>query len=276
MSFVTVIACLASISIVMQEAYAQDCATPKISTCTITYNSAVAGVGGDKNTICSAANTYLDCLNKVFTDCKLDSNSSSSFISQTIAVAKQALSKYGCGSGNGAGSLVFNLVTMMSGLTMSGLSLLLEGVLPLSEKTSVGCSVFVQGVELVCIDVPHHRIYLKSDLITGLVIVGVRPNLPVEGVTLLPGNDLARNKVVVVPIVTSQFEPMVDFKSPEHDAELYPAFVVTRAMARKQQDENLQEDKFDYMDLSYTFLADIEGPDSLEKAIKDHLVLKRM
>ncbi|VDI47311.1 Hypothetical predicted protein [Mytilus galloprovincialis] len=38
-------------------------------------------------------------------------------------------------------------------------------------------------------------------------------------------------------------------------------------MARKQQNENLQEDKFDYMDLSDTFIADIEGPGSSEKAI---------
>ncbi|VDI53681.1 Hypothetical predicted protein [Mytilus galloprovincialis] len=83
-------------------------------------------------------------------------------------------------------------------------SLLLEGVLPLSEKTSVGASVLLQGVELGCIDVPLHRIYLKSDLITGPVVVGVRPNLPVEGVTLLLGNDLARNKVVAEPIVTSE------------------------------------------------------------------------
>ncbi|VDI66445.1 Hypothetical predicted protein [Mytilus galloprovincialis] len=132
-------------------------------------------------------------------------------------------------------------------------TLLLEGVLPLSEKTSVGASVLLQGVELGCIDVPLHRIYLKSDLITGPVVVGVRPNLPVEGVTLLLGNDLARNKVVAEPIVTS--EPVVDVKSPEDDAELYPACVVTRAMARKQQNENLQEDKFDYMDLSDTFYS---------------------
>ncbi|VDI30227.1 low density lipoprotein receptor-related protein 5/6 [Mytilus galloprovincialis] len=147
-------------------------------------------------------------------------------------------------------------------------SLLLEGVLPLSEKTSVGASVLLQGVELGCIDVPLHRIYLKSDLITGPVVVGVRPNLPVEGVTLLLGNDLARNKVVAEPIVTS--EPVVDVKSPEDDAELYPACVVTRAMARKQQNEILQEDKFDYMDLSDTFIADIEGPDTNENACDKH------
>ncbi|VDI68993.1 Hypothetical predicted protein [Mytilus galloprovincialis] len=137
-------------------------------------------------------------------------------------------------------------------------SLLLEGVLPLSEKTSVGASVLLQGVGLGCIDVPPHRIYLKSDLITGPVVVGIRPNLPVEGVTYLLGNDLARNKVVAELYVTS--EPVVDVKLPEDDAELYPACVVTRAMARKQQDEDLQENQFDYMDLSDTFLADIEGP----------------
>ncbi|VDI72326.1 Hypothetical predicted protein [Mytilus galloprovincialis] len=140
-----------------------------------------------------------------------------------------------------------------------------KGVLPLSEKTSVGTSVLLQGVELGCINVPLHRIYLKSDLITGPGIVGVRPNLPVEGVTLLLGNDLARNKVVTEPIVTS--EPSGGVKLPEDDAELYPACVVTRAMARKQQDEDLQENQFDYMDLSDTFLAVIEVPGSSKKAL---------
>ncbi|XP_076116872.1 uncharacterized protein LOC143084350 [Mytilus galloprovincialis] len=120
LSFVTVVACLVSISIVMQGADAQDCATSKITACSTTYSGAVAGAGGDKKKICSAANTYLDCLNKVVTDCKLDPGTS--IISQTIAAAKKALSQYGCGSGNGAGSIVFNLVTMMSGLTISGLT----------------------------------------------------------------------------------------------------------------------------------------------------------
>ncbi|VDI40765.1 Hypothetical predicted protein [Mytilus galloprovincialis] len=42
---------------------------------------------------------------------------------------------------------------------------------------------------------------------------------------LLEGNDLARNKVVAEPIVTS--EPMVDVKLHEDEAEFYPACVVT-------------------------------------------------
>jgi hypothetical protein len=40
-------------------------------------------------------------------------------------------------------------------------SLLLESVLPLSERTSTDKSVLLQGVELGVIDVPLHRIFLK-------------------------------------------------------------------------------------------------------------------
>jgi hypothetical protein len=42
---------------------------------------------------------------------------------------------------------------------------------------------------------------IKSDLITGPVIVGVRHNLPFEGVSLLLGNNLAGIKVVAEHIV---------------------------------------------------------------------------
>jgi hypothetical protein len=50
--------------------------------------------------------------------------------------------------------------------TGSAQSLLLESVLPLSERTSTDESVLLQGVELGVIYVPLHRIYLKSYLIT--------------------------------------------------------------------------------------------------------------
>jgi hypothetical protein len=95
-------------------------------------------------------------------------------------------------------------------------SLLLEGVLPLSENTSVGATVLIHGVEFGCFNVPLHRIYLKSDLITGPVIVCVRHNLPFEGVSLLIGIDLAGGKVVAQPIVTN--EPVVDAETSEEDA----------------------------------------------------------
>ncbi|VDI32883.1 Hypothetical predicted protein [Mytilus galloprovincialis] len=138
---------------------AQNCSPSKITRCLINYVSAIAaGAGKDKTTLCSAGNTYMDCLNDVVTDCNLDSGSTlsqtiaaakqtlsqyscgrcaantyldclneivtncnldsgSTFLNQTIAAAKHTRSQYGCGGANGAGSLVFNLVAIVSGLT---------------------------------------------------------------------------------------------------------------------------------------------------------------
>ena len=100
-------------------------------------------------------------------------------------------------------------------------TLLLEGLLPLSEHTFTGRSVLLQGVELGVIDVPLHKIYLKSDLITGPVIVGVRPTMSVQGVSLLLGNDLAGGKVVADSIVCAKITS--DVASDDEDDDLYPA-----------------------------------------------------
>ncbi|KAK3084264.1 hypothetical protein FSP39_010811 [Pinctada imbricata] len=141
-------------------------------------------------------------------------------------------------------------------------TLLLEGSLPLSEHTFTGRSVLLQGVELGVIDVPLHKIYLKSDLITGPVIVGVRPTLPVQGVSLLLGNDLAGGKVVADPIVCEKITS--DVESDDEDDDLYPACAVTRAMARKRLKETertpaLNEDHpSENIDLSDTFMSTID------------------
>ena len=52
--------------------------------------------------------------------------------------------------------------------------------------------------------VPLHKVKLVSDLVTGSVVVGTRPTLPIKGVSLLLGNDLAGGKVVADPKVTSK------------------------------------------------------------------------
>ena len=75
---------------------------------------------------------------------------------------------------------------------------------------------------------------MSSDLVTGLVAVGIRPPLPFKGVHLLLGNDLAGDKVVVDPLLTST--PCVD-QPPDHIEQkipdLYPSCAVTRAMAKE-------------------------------------------
>ena len=122
-------------------------------------------------------------------------------------------------------------------------SLILADALPFSEKTSSGTSVLIQGVECGFINVPLHNIYLSSDLVTGLVAVGIRPSLPFKGVHLLLGNDLAGDKVVADPLLTST--PCVDQPPDPIEQEipdLYPSCAVTRAMAKKAKQNNGMQD----------------------------------
>ena len=71
--------------------------------------------------------------------------------------------------------------------------------LPFSDKTSSGRSVLIHGVECGFVNVPLHNIYLSSDLVTGLMAVGIQPSLPLKGVHLLLGNGLAGDKIVINP-----------------------------------------------------------------------------
>ena len=122
-------------------------------------------------------------------------------------------------------------------------SLILADTLPFSEKTSSGTSVLIQGVECGFINVPLHNIYLSSDLVTGLVAVGIRPSLPFKGVHLLLGNDLAGDKVVVDPLLTNT--PCVDQLPDPIEQEIpdpYPSCAVTRAMAKKANQNNGMQD----------------------------------
>jgi hypothetical protein len=78
-----------------------------------------------------------------------------------------------------------------------------------------------------------HRIYLKSYLITWPVIVVVQPTLPVQGVSLLLGNNLAGWKVVPDPVVCDKFTS--DVVSDDENDDLNPACAVTRSMTRRKE-----------------------------------------
>ena len=111
-------------------------------------------------------------------------------------------------------------------------SLILADILLFSEKTSSGTSVLIQGVECGTVNIPLHHVNLSSDLVTGLVVIGITPSLPFKGVHLLLGNDLAGDKVVVNPLVTDtpnigQTDDPIEQEIPD----LYPSCAVTRAMA---------------------------------------------
>ena len=50
-----------------------------------------------------------------------------------------------------------------------------------------------------CMEVPLYNVELESVIVTGSVIVGVRPSILVKRVSFILGNDLAGGKVVPNP-----------------------------------------------------------------------------
>ena len=139
-------------------------------------------------------------------------------------------------------------------------SLILAEAIPLSERSHSGKSVLIQGVECGLVTVPLHQVNLKSDLVSGTVTVGARPSLPIEGVHLILGNDLAGDKVVVNPVMTEKPEVTTTIDPIEEEIpDLYPSYVVTRAMAQKANAENAQVGKSTNSDYTYdlndTFLS---------------------
>ena len=122
--------------------------------------------------------------------------------------------------------------------TGASTSLLVEGVLPLSGQSATGDHVLIHGVELGFIRVPLHKVFLQSDLVSGSVIVGVCPTLPVEGVNLLLGNDLAGDKVMANPCVSSFPGNSENTEKIMEDIPgLFPVCAVTRAMAKRAESQ---------------------------------------
>ena len=113
-------------------------------------------------------------------------------------------------------------------------SLLLEGTLPLSEQ-SLRAEVLIHGVGLEPISVPLHEVGLQSDIVSGLVEVEIRPSLPIEGISLILGNDLAGGKVTVDPYMTCQPE---SHDGTKEEVTIYPACGVTRAMKKKAAEKD--------------------------------------
>ena len=137
-------------------------------------------------------------------------------------------------------------------------SLMLDIVLSLTENSFTGANVLISGVEMGVLEVPLHEVNIKSSLINGNIVIGMRPSLPVEGISLILGNDLAGEKVMVDPRVD---EKPRDDEHTERLAEkfpvIFPASVVTRSMKAKK--EAVKEQGKEEIDLSGTFLENIDG-----------------
>ena len=136
-------------------------------------------------------------------------------------------------------------------------SLMLDSVLPLTENSFTGANVLISGVEMGVLEVPLHEVNIKSSLINGNIVIGMRPSLPVEGISLILGNDLAGERVMVDPRVV---EKPRDNEKTERLAEkfpgIFPASVVTRSTKAKK--EAIKEQGKEEIGLSGTFLENID------------------
>lgn len=74
-----------------------------------------------------------------------------------------------------------------------------NGILNLSGESTVNSDALVHGVGMRFIGVPLHTVCIECNLVKGHVVVGVRLELPVDGVDLILGNDLAGGKVLLNP-----------------------------------------------------------------------------
>ncbi|XP_055773354.1 uncharacterized protein LOC129851112 [Salvelinus fontinalis] len=90
-------------------------------------------------------------------------------------------------------------------------SFVLESVLPFSAETDSGKSVLIRGIGLNTLSVPLHKMMLDCGLVKGEVVVGVRPSLPIEGIDVILGNNLAGDRVwpVVFPSRVVSIKPSV-------------------------------------------------------------------
>ena len=82
----------------------------------------------------------------------------------------------------------------------------------------------VSGVEMGVFEVPLQEVNIKSCLINGNFVIGMRPSLPVEEISLILGNDLEGERVMVDPKVVEK--PRDDEKMEIiHIVEFYSIFI---------------------------------------------------
>ena len=120
--------------------------------------------------------------------------------------------------------------------------LLLEGVLPLKESSYTGSNVLLQRVELGVVSAPLHVVSLKTNLVSEPMMVGIRPSLHVQGILLIPGNDLAVERVMVnlceSPNPQLNTSPE-EIQLPITCARCFPSCAIAFAMAHKLKENKI-------------------------------------
>ena len=138
-------------------------------------------------------------------------------------------------------------------------TLMSSSVLKVREKASEGDSVLIKGVGGDYKPVPLQKVYLKSDLVTGPVEVGIVSEIPVEGVDVVLGNDLAGDRVKADPHMCKgpSIEKEDSDKKSQDDQGTDQAYVVTRSKKMKAKQETSEEKN--EMGMENTFMNQNDG-----------------
>ena len=134
--------------------------------------------------------------------------------------------------------------------TGANLSLVLKKTLEWSEESYSGEEVTVRGLASG-VSIPLHYVWLKTGFAVGKVKVGVSEELPIEGVDMLLGNNIAGKRVVPeLEMIENPWNEKELEADPElivvgkdgseevEESEIFPACVVTRAMALRERDDD--------------------------------------
>lgn len=113
-------------------------------------------------------------------------------------------------------------------------SFISENALPFSSESYTGSNVLIRGIGLNVISVPLHKVLLVSDLVQGEVTLGVRPSLPVGGVDIILGNNLAGGRVWSAGLPALVVSPSLSVSDVFDESalsfpEVFVSSVVTRA-----------------------------------------------
>ena len=127
-------------------------------------------------------------------------------------------------------------------------TLMSKHTLPFGTSSATGKSIVIQGIDGGFKKVPLHLVILVSDVVSGSVVVGVLNTLPVKGVSMLLGNDLAGGKVIAEPDVV--MEPVTSAETDKFEEEIsnvIPSCGVTQAQATTMAKDTRASIKWKYI-----------------------------
>lgn len=133
-------------------------------------------------------------------------------------------------------------------------SVILQDALPFNESF-LGSHALVKGFGKGFQNLPLHKLNLDSELVSGEVVVTLSSQLPIHGITLLLGNELAGGRVHATLKVTLHPQ-VVDVPNElgQKYPDIFPVCAVTHAMTRQEKNKSKMFD-LSVINLSDTFMA---------------------